>query len=247
MDVQPGICQVGPCPFWPWMGAGSISTPFGELISSRCSDRANACLPALRSVGSAYPFSGDSSKRRLEPFMSLSVIKRQGSKGASRDVSPLGPLRDGITESLPARPTHGTTRVFTNHVWPLAECPAGCGHCNHPSPVLPTSATRCRVARGPGQVLRLSRCSCGSTRSQCSRQFWCLNRQEPRYPLMSSPLSGPRRRCEHWPWQRAETMDNRDRLSTRIPTDDSARPPVDHPGGDQHDRLQPVPTDSAGL
>lgn len=85
--------------------------------------------------------------------MPLSIFRQQGPNGAPRDVSPLEPLRNDIVESLSARLAPGQTHVSTFHLWPSAECPVGCGHCNYALPMSLTRVTRCSVGGDPAPLV----------------------------------------------------------------------------------------------
>lgn len=82
-------------------------------------------------------------------------LYRQLALAPARGNSTLDQFRAKLLDHLPRYSEHGPTHASTCYVWPSAECPVGCGHCNYASPMSLDRLTRYGVARDPGPVLRV--------------------------------------------------------------------------------------------
>ncbi|MFC0436894.1 hypothetical protein [Kutzneria buriramensis] len=87
--------------------------------------------------------------------MPESLFKQRTGRAAAPELAELDRHRDLIIDALPGYAEHGPTHASTCYVWPSAECPVGCGHCNYASPMSTDRLSRYSVARDPAPVLRL--------------------------------------------------------------------------------------------
>ncbi|SDZ35508.1 hypothetical protein SAMN05421504_113110 [Amycolatopsis xylanica] len=87
--------------------------------------------------------------------MPESLYKQRVGRVETPEFAELDQHRDLIIAALPGYSQHGPTHASTCYVWPSAECPVGCGHCNYASPMSTDRLTRYSVAREPAAVMRL--------------------------------------------------------------------------------------------
>jgi hypothetical protein len=87
--------------------------------------------------------------------MPESLFKQRTGRAAAPELDELDRHRDLIIAGLPGYLEHGPTHASTCYVWPSAECPVGCGHCNYASPMSTDRLSRYSVARDPAPVMKL--------------------------------------------------------------------------------------------